>query len=350
MIMMMMLIIILCYLIIIVNSYSINNCSRLCNISKNSGSKNSVKNSGSKDAIRSLSLLYYQKRNNDNDNDAIDPMDVIVNNNNDNNDNNNNKKMKKRIQQQQRIDMKPIIYDEKELETMLLQEEANILKSLPTNLLIVFNNLMEQIVWRFAFVSVTTHVMLLIPVLRYVKLTLGMSIIPYIYIFPMLFIFPFIIYGLWDTNTTKISYIDELLLSFLTNQQNLAKLNLEEQNNKFQNLILLNDITPESVKYLAYVRLFTRISPDVLRDEILALKQKASGKKLTILNTSTESNIDIESFPMNNNNNNNMNVVNAAQTVIKVVSATGQDQKETLNELKELQQMLSNINKKQDEK
>jgi hypothetical protein len=152
----------------------------------------------------------------------------------------------------------------------------------------------------------------------------------------MLFIFPFIIYGLWDTNTTTISYIDELLLSFLKNQQNLAKINLEEQNNKF----LLNDITPESIKYLAYVRLFTRISPDVLRDEILALKQKASGKKLTILNTSTESNIEIESFPMNNNNNNNMNVVNAAQTIIKVVSATGQDQKETLNELKELQQMM----------
>jgi TusA-related sulfurtransferase len=254
--------------------------------------------------------------------------------------------MKKRIQQQQSIDMKPIIYDEKEIETMLLQEEANILKSLPTNLLIVFNNLMEQVVWRFAFVTVTTHVMLLIPVLRYVKLTLEMSIIPYIYIFPMLFIFPFIIYGLWDTNITTISYIDELLLSFLKNQQNLAKINLEEQNNKF----LLNDITPESVKYFAYVRLFTRISPDVLRDEILALKQKASGKKLTILSTSTESNIDIESFPMNSNNNNNMNVVNAAQTIIKVVSATGQDQKDTLNELKELQQMLSNINKKQEEK
>ncbi|NDE64120.1 MAG: hypothetical protein EB053_07205, partial [Chlamydiae bacterium] len=35
--------------------------------------------------------------------------------------------------------------------------------------------------------------------------------------------------------TTTISYIDGLLLSFIKNQQNLAKLNLEEETNKLQN-------------------------------------------------------------------------------------------------------------------
>jgi hypothetical protein len=147
---------------------------------------------------------------------------------------------------------------------------------------------MEQIAWRFAFVATTSHVMLLIPVLRYVKLTLEMSIIPYIYIFPLLFAFPFIIYGLWDMNITNVSYIDELLLSFLINQQKLAKLNIDEQNEKFQELVKVNDITLESIKYLAYIRLFTKINANILKDEILALKQRASGKKLTILSTSSE--------------------------------------------------------------
>ena len=235
-----------------------------------------------------------------------------------------------------------------EIEEMLLQQEGLILKTLPTNILIVFNNLMEQIAWRFAFVATTSHVMLLIPVLRYVKLTLEMSIIPYIYIFPLLFAFPFIIYGLWDMNITNVSYIDELLLSFLINQQKLAKLNIDEQNEKFQELVKVNDITLESIKYLAYIRLFTKINTNILKDEILALKQKASGKKLSILSTSSELEIidNLESFPISNDGKYNTNVVNAAQTIIKVVSATGKDQRQTVNELKELQDMLSNIKNK----
>ena len=295
-----------------------------------------------KNGMKSIALNYKKaNRYNDND-DAIDPMDVI----------DNDKKLKQsnsdndRIKQVNIIDSPRQKMNDKDVEMMLLQQEANILQTLPTNLLIVFNNLMEQIVWRFAFVCVTSHVMLLIPVLRYVKLTLGMSIIPFIYIFPILFILPFIVYGLWDTNTAKISYIDELLLSFLKNQQGLAKLNIQEQTTKFQNLVLYNNVEQESVKYLAYVRLFTRINPEVLRDEILALKEKSSGKILTILSTSAESsNVDLDSFPINNNNN--MDVVNAAQTIIKVVSATGQDKRDTLNDLKELQDVLLKINNKE---
>lgn len=295
---------------------------------------------------KSLSL-YYKKKNkninnedNNDNNEAIDPMDVVDKTIDKNKIKSNNNDI---IRVRTASDEKRLTSTE--IEQMILLQEGLILKTLPTNILIVFNNLMEQIAWRFAFVATTSHVMLLIPVLRYVKLSLGMSIIPYIYIFPLLFAFPFVIYGIWDLNIATVSYIDELLLSFLINQQQLAKLNIDEQNEKFQELVKVNDMTIESIKYLAYVRLFTKINTDILKDEILALKQKTAGKKLTILSTSAELaiNDDLESFPISNDGKYNTNVVNAAQTIIKVAGATGQDKRQTVNELKELQDMLSNL-------
>jgi hypothetical protein len=141
-------------------------------------------NSLNNNHVKSITILNYKKKQNryNNDDEAIDPMDVVDNIKRTNPSNTNSNT--NRIRKVNIIDSPRQRMNENDIETMLLQEEANILQTLPTNLLIVFNNLMEQIVWRFAFVCVTTHVMLLIPVLRYVKLTLGMSIIPFIYIFP----------------------------------------------------------------------------------------------------------------------------------------------------------------------
>ena len=69
--------------------------------------------------------------------------------------------------------------------------------------------MMEQLVPRTAFLSLTIHVMMLVPLLKFIKIDLQQSIIPYLYLGPLVFMVPYIIFYLWDNNILKsISFID----------------------------------------------------------------------------------------------------------------------------------------------
>ena len=118
--------------------------------------------------------------------------------------------------------------------------EADKLKDLPTQFYKYCINFLDQLVQRGSFISITVHLMLLIPTLRYMKLELGLSIVPFIYLGPLVFIIPFAISYLWEQDAFELYFIDNKLKSFLVKQQKIAIAFLKDRETQ-----LLTDITTQ---------------------------------------------------------------------------------------------------------
>jgi hypothetical protein len=102
---------------------------------------------------------------------------------------------------------------------VILEEEALLLQTLPSDFLFSFRYVMTQLVPRTAIIALTIHVMMLIPLLRYIKFGLHMSVVPFLYLGPTLFLIPYIGFYLWDNGVTDVSVIDQYLTNYVAQEQ-----------------------------------------------------------------------------------------------------------------------------------
>jgi hypothetical protein len=243
-------------------------------------------------------------------------------------------------------------------EQRILLEEAKILRTLPLELFYGFRSFAEQLIPRFALITLTFHVMLLIPVLQYLKFSMGMSIGPYLYIGPALFLVPYITFWLWENDVTKVPVLDEQLRKYIRAQKTLADDGLPKETENLMRIVEAN-VQPESTQRLAYLRLIASVDIDIIYDEVNAVKSRvaasnksstgasddANAKSARSLSTLTtfdpdKSDADGASLGLSNGPRQTGSVLQAAQEVIKSSLAQGKDRKTLLEELKQLQKDL----------
>jgi len=162
------------------------------------------------------------------------------------------------------------------LDEQLLLEEAYLLQKLPDRILLTFIDLVGQYAMKLSFLIVAIHLMMLPLILKFVKLQFDASIIPFLYIAPLLVLFPYIITWLWENNVEVIStqFVDERLTEYIWGRHNSAKKRIREEEDALK-LFTANstEYAPEKLKRVAIMRLLTKIDPRMLSAECLNLKK-----------------------------------------------------------------------------
>ena len=101
------------------------------------------------------------------------------------------------------------------LEAKLKELEGKRAATLPTEVLVEFQSMMQRGVPIIALFMLAEHVALLLPVLYKLKQDYDVSIIPFLYIGPALYILPYVIFFLWEYNVAPIPYIDGKFYNFV---------------------------------------------------------------------------------------------------------------------------------------
>jgi hypothetical protein len=240
----------------------------------------------------------------------------------------------------------------------LLLLEAERLQTFPLEVLVSFREIMEQIVPRASFMSFIIHIMLLIPTIQYLKLHFHISIIPFLYLGPLVFIIPYISYFFWETSILELNIINLYLLNYIKRQNDLAQIKLADESNRIETILssefLQNSNLQENTlaRKLVFLRLFSKIDPVVLQDEVLALKRSGFSKeKQNLLSTSVQT-FDIDSKTLAQSKLDSLysgeykksvesiNLVEAAKDLIDIASIEGSSKEELIKSLKEMKEAL----------
>jgi hypothetical protein len=140
--------------------------------------------------------------------------------------------------------------------------------------------------------------MLLLPVLQYLKSTFDMSLVPLLYLGPVVALIPYVAYLLWEFNLITVDPIDQQLKYVIENQKESAKEFLREQEEQLVAKISdelsraqpLEDVSLAELyetKKLVYARLLSQVNTEALYTEITSLKsnlQTSRGLNRVIFN------------------------------------------------------------------
>jgi hypothetical protein len=230
--------------------------------------------------------------------------------------------------------------DRMDVEQDVTEFEAKLLRVLPVNLYQGFIELCRKVTVKLAFVSLTGHVIMLLPVINYVRRALQMSGIPFLYIGPFVFIIPFALLWLWENNIIEMSLWRAELGHYLVEQQASAADILESEEERMLDILREGRETDEStLKRLASCRLFVKIDLNAIQEEVLAIKGLRGISKISSLATSTtESEADLSELESRNPQGNR--IVTAVQALLTDSDAKGETNAELLRKLKKLQSEL----------
>jgi hypothetical protein len=237
--------------------------------------------------------------------------------------------------------------------------DIQILQILPSFQMNLFRYILGQYISRLSLITFAVYLMLLVPILKYVKFVLHDSIVPYLYIGPLIVTIPYIVFWSWDNNINDINFIDLKFKTFVANQSKLAKLQIKKllsvknEKNDYKNKI---ENEPTNID-LQYINLMSEIDPESMFEEIIKLK---ATNKLKIIrnnnyfttdinlwmnnyniqnNSQFENSEELSFLDLNKNNDSNLQpltIFDAINIVINKASENNSNSKnETLNKLKE---------------
>ena len=281
----------------------------------------------------------------------------------------------------------PELTDSLSTEDKILIQQGNILQSLPLEVYLSFRNVAEQLLPRCVVFALTLHVMLLIPVLRFVKFSLHESIVPYLYLGPIIIAIPYFAFWLWENGYGNLKVIDELLFTYITKEKNSASFilqnklqtimeyaNNEEEYSSDYNEAYTSTVNNDNdgdyekrmdskmaIRKIAGLRLLSSIDVENFANEVLAIKQMVKGtgsvndidKRLRLATSirngmGNDEQLISESVKqkMNSNAGESATVAGAVKALIETSMLQGEspgDQKKLLMELKKLQQDLNEL-------
>jgi hypothetical protein len=163
-------------------------------------------------------------------------------------------------------------------EQRITLQQATILKTLPSEFFLGFRDFADQLVPRFAFITVTIHIMLLIPILQVMKFSLGMNIAPLLYMAPLLFLFPYVAFWLWENDRFEIPIFDEKVKTYIKTQKLVAEEILQKDEDSLYRAVKSSG-DPDSTQRLAYLQLLAKVDVDILCDEVLAVKSRVAAQQ-----------------------------------------------------------------------
>ncbi len=169
-----------------------------------------------------------------------------------------------------------------ENEIVMIQKE--LIESISLQLLQNYFPIAEQYAIRGALILLASHIMVLIPVLKFVKTYLNMSTVPYLYIGPILVLLPFIFLFAWDKNITRVDILDVKLKEYLTLLKAVAMETLAKEGDKRVNSLQEYDDEKRKdiVKKLGYMRILSNMDIEICFSDILAAKRSGGASRLTL--------------------------------------------------------------------
>eukprot|EP01038_Epipyxis_sp_PR26KG_P004133 gene4133-5887_t len=210
--------------------------------------------------------------------------------------------------------------------------ESKMLQNLPIFLLNTFKTTFSELIPRISLIILTIHVMLLIPLLPFIKFKLGTSIIPFIYIGPVLFSLPFFTFWIWENNWYPLPIIDLRLQRFIESQAKLAQQKEQIETKGWdellesKELLLSEEEDMERVNSIAYVKLMAKIDVSSMIDEVMYIKENPELFK----KYEKENFMKLKSSP-------NPNTIDAINALLSSEVTNGLTKEEILQQLKDLQ-------------
>ena len=226
-----------------------------------------------------------------------------------------------------------------------------ILEGLPLKLHNEFNVMCRKYVERIAVVSLSLHAIVLLPFLQHIKIDLGMSIFPYLYLGPLVFFIPFLVLWLWENNFIELQFVDDRRRLFIVRLRDVCIEELEKYEEECLTLLredeMLASEKEDLIYKLAYWRLFSELEVGIIAREILDVKERvgitngdAEGFTNRYLPGSMGTGMG-SLFPVTEE----ANVGNAVQRLLAAARENGDTQEETLEQLKQLQKELDGGNR-----
>lgn len=161
-------------------------------------------------------------------------------------------------------------YELRRESSLLLQEsESQILKSLPVKLLVIFQEWLNNVSLRMAFIMTTVYFMLVVPIVPYAVSHFHASIVGYLYIGPILFPLPFLYCWCWINNLFESNILDSALMKLLSGLRDTARENLPELERDYtQYLNSSSETNSQTVEDYAYTKIVADIDVNAMFDEM----------------------------------------------------------------------------------
>lgn len=139
--------------------------------------------------------------------------------------------------------------------------------------LIEFQKTMQQYIPIVALFMLTLHVALLIPTIFRLQNVYQESILPFLYIGPVLFTLPYLLFFLWENDILPISYMDDRFRCFLNYLKASAQEQVARDEKALEESLVDNSVPVNSLKDMALMRLLADCNPREL------VKQATEAKK-----------------------------------------------------------------------
>jgi hypothetical protein len=176
-----------------------------------------------------------------------------------------------------------------DLESTVAEAEAKLAESLPLYMLTTFQQVCSTLVPRLSFIMFLLHVILLLPALRFLKVDLGVSIGPFLYIGPVLLTVPFASLLLWDLDVYESPVIIRGLELYVAAEKSRASATLRDDGARLLGIVqaeLGQEVYAESseagtanpLQRLTYASVMSRTDAQELASRSLGLKRLLAGK------------------------------------------------------------------------
>lgn len=175
------------------------------------------------------------------------------------------------------------------VESTVAEAEAKLAESLPLYMLTTFQQVCSTLVPRLSFIMFLLHVILLLPALRFLKVDLGLSIGPFLYIGPVLLTVPFASLLLWDLDVYESPVITRGLELFVAAEKSRASVTLREDGARLLGIVraeLGQEEYAESteagtaspLQRLTYASVLSETDAQELANRTLGIKRLLAGK------------------------------------------------------------------------
>eukprot|EP00600_Ochromonadales_sp_CCMP1393_P001816 CAMPEP_0174977646 /NCGR_PEP_ID=MMETSP0004_2-20121128/13725_1 /TAXON_ID=420556 /ORGANISM="Ochromonas sp., Strain CCMP1393" /LENGTH=315 /DNA_ID=CAMNT_0016228853 /DNA_START=56 /DNA_END=1003 /DNA_ORIENTATION=- len=224
------------------------------------------------------------------------------------------------------------------VEKDIQEYEARLLETVPSTLYRTYSELCRLSIQKVSFVALVLHVMMLIPFLRYVKLVLGQSVVPYIYLAPLVYSLPYIGLWLWENNIIESDFANNKLTRLIEIQQEAGNdLMQQEESRMMETLMNSAEEEDATLKMLATCRLITKLDVEKTAEEVLAIKRSRGASRKSSLST-TDTRLDVSEVDMYSRGRNSISA--AVDILLTESEQRGEPEEQLLEKLKQLQKDL----------
>lgn len=232
----------------------------------------------------------------------------------------------------------------KVVKNRLVEFEAQVLKRLPYDVLMVFYRICDDMSVRATVIAAIVFTMLMFPTFLYMQ-SLGQSALPYLLLLPVVLLIPSVGVWLWNEGRAEIAIIDDFLQSYIENEKSFAKEQLRLDGARLMQIYASGE-AEDAIWELAKLNIVSKIDPNLLTGEVLSTKAKLTDKRMrkairpTILHPNSVFKGNIVNFEEKDFKS-DLSIKQVTEVIYEAIKAEGGSDEGALESLKALQASFS---------